>query len=589
MGNINSTDSELKKKSLPQVIDYIATNYILTQNFQDLKNLSDQTYCDKLVVLTSKVIAKKLNNQEIKYLAQRLKEGVEINEMTKDNVIYFERDDLNNLDVKNTTQKRRLCIGIAKFYVKVAHLFAAIITTINPVYTYRTEDGLVQKVDLANKGQIPENAETKITRVGICSNRINALLNNQDFFALNPDDQITINPKFCDMNNLSSSDYDGSNNIKYLSDEPGIPELKSLYLDIYDYDTGKFKDMSPKMKQAYEKDLEEFYKNFTGNKSIPKDSNGEPLIKSFSDIKLRDYSSNSECGTDGAYTKKVVGTLREKLFKQYAEQVKKMINNAETNQDKLLDVLDEVFVFSLDPTTGKKEVIINPKLNEVKLQTIIENARNIIVNLYLTCEKDFVDSLEIFEAIIEKQIFDTSLSQLHELEKSLDSAMIAPPVPIDMQVEKPQLAQDLEQQISDENVEQEQGEDIGTNVIQPQQADVGFVPPAEEKTENIEQVIEGAKEGEVEQAAAPQVPLAVPVPVPVAPIAQQEVPTTIAATTAAPATTATNVLTGLTQAITDKTTALTGMTQDIGTKLKEETQALQTQLTKAAETTKKLF
>ncbi len=80
MGNLNSKDSEFKKKSLPQVIDYIASNYILTQNFQDLKNLSDQQYCDKLVILTSKVIAKKLNNQEIKYLAQRLKEGIEIND-----------------------------------------------------------------------------------------------------------------------------------------------------------------------------------------------------------------------------------------------------------------------------------------------------------------------------------------------------------------------------------------------------------------------------------------------------------------------------------------------------------------------------
>ena len=567
MGNLNSKDSESKKKSLPQVIDYIATNYILTQNFQDLKSLSDQTYCDKLVVLTSKVIAKKLNNQEIKYLAQRLKEGVEVNEMTKDSVIYLNRSDIDNLDVKNTTQKRRLCIGIAKFYVKIAHLFASIITTINPVYTYRTEDGVIKKVDLVNKDQIPPDAETKITRVGICSNRINTLLNNQDFFALKPDDEITLNPKFCKMNNLySSSDYSESDNVKRLSDEPGIPELKSLYLDVYDYDTGKFKDMTPKMKETYQQDLEEFYKTFTGNKSIPKDANNEPTIKSFSDIKLRDYSSNPECESDGAYTKKVTGTLRQKLFKQYAEQVKKMIETSETNQDKLLDILDEVFVFTFDPTTGKKEVIINPKLNEAKLQIIIEKTRNIIVNLYLTCEKDFVDSLEIFEAIIEKQIFDTSISQLHELESSLERSMIAPPVKedLDFKPEKTQLAQELEQQIA---AEQAPPAELPSDAIKHEEAAIGFPPinEAEQKAEGVEQAVEAAKEEEVipqlQQPIAVPIPVPMPVPMAAGPAAPPAPPETQAPTMAA-------------------TTA--NMMQTLTTKATED-------VAKLAETTKKLF
>lgn len=583
MGNLNSKDSESKKKSLPQVIDYIASNYILTQNFQDLKNLSDQEYCDKLVVLTSKVIAKKLNNQEIKYLAQRLKEGIEINEMTKDNVIYFNKDQLDNLDVKNSVQKRRLCIGIAKFYVKVAHLFAAIITTINPVYTYRTEDGLIKKVDLVNKEQIPPEAETKITRIGICSNRINALLNNQDFFALKPDDDITINPKFCGMNNLASSEYVSSDSLKRLSDEPGVPELKSLYLDIYDYDVGKFKSMSPKMKKVYDQDLEEFYKAFTGNKSIPTDANKEPLVKSFSDIKLRDYSSNPECGEEGAYNKKVTGNLRQKLFKQYAEQVKKMIQTAETNQDKLLDILDEVFVFTFDPTTGKKEIVINPTLNEEKLQAIIDKTRNIIVNLYLTCEKDFVESLEIFEAIVEKQIFDTSVSQLEELQKSLERSMINAPVPMPVEGEeavKTDFARELEQQITNQTqiAPEEQPivppeqliQEKPTDIIQAAQPDIGL-EVQEQKDENIENAILAAKE---QQAAMPvPVPVPMAVPVPIAPAPADAPMPTLAQTEVqqAPTTTAAGLLTGITQ------------------KLGTETQDLKTNLTKALEQTKKMF
>ena len=51
MGNITSqqqtTNTNTNKKSLSQVINYVAANYILTQNFQDMKNLSNMNYCNK--------------------------------------------------------------------------------------------------------------------------------------------------------------------------------------------------------------------------------------------------------------------------------------------------------------------------------------------------------------------------------------------------------------------------------------------------------------------------------------------------------------------------------------------------------------
>ena len=57
------------------ILDIIATKYILTQNFQDMKKLGSKEYCDKLVILTSKIIKKYMNEKEIKYLAQRITDG----------------------------------------------------------------------------------------------------------------------------------------------------------------------------------------------------------------------------------------------------------------------------------------------------------------------------------------------------------------------------------------------------------------------------------------------------------------------------------------------------------------------------------
>lgn len=68
MGNIQTKDSG---KSLSNVVNEIASKYIRSQNFNDMKNLSDPKYCDKLVVLTSKIIKEYLDNTTIKYLAAK--------------------------------------------------------------------------------------------------------------------------------------------------------------------------------------------------------------------------------------------------------------------------------------------------------------------------------------------------------------------------------------------------------------------------------------------------------------------------------------------------------------------------------------
>ena len=45
-----ATDTtKLKPASVKQIIDYIATYYILTMDFQSLRKLYDIEYCDKLV------------------------------------------------------------------------------------------------------------------------------------------------------------------------------------------------------------------------------------------------------------------------------------------------------------------------------------------------------------------------------------------------------------------------------------------------------------------------------------------------------------------------------------------------------------
>lgn len=409
MGNISSINSKNNEKSqtFGQIIDYIATYYILTMDFQSLRKLYDQQYCDNLVILTSDIIERYFSNLEISYLAQRIKDGVEVNEMTKDRMIFFDKDDVNKLNIVNPLKKKRVCIGIAKFYIKVAHVFASIVMTINPVYVYKDADGNVQKKKLAEKGDIPKNVARKLYKMGICDNRINALKRGQE---KNTDTEINIHPKMCTMN------VNASGETKTLEEEPGIPELMDLYYDNYDYSSGDFIGMSEPTKKQYFADLKRFYTIFTGNNEMP------ATIQKFSDIKLRDYQKESGCTGPAPFRSNVkinikmdTDKLKAKLFEDYAENLKQMLKTTNIQQEALLAIINELFTFVIDPQTQKKRIIVNPILTEDGLQDVVVRTRNIIINLYLKCEVDYTNGIKLYQAIVEKQIKDTTLKHLEVL------------------------------------------------------------------------------------------------------------------------------------------------------------------------------
>ena len=204
MGNAPSSTNKKAQTEFDnfyEIIDYIATYYILTMDFKSLSKLSEKSYCDKLVVLTSDIIDRYFNDTEVTFLAQRIKDGIEVNDLKKEKVIYINKDNLEGLDVSNDKQKsirkKRVCIGIAKFYVKIAHIFSAIVMTINPVYTYKDATGQRVKTSLLEKDKIPKNVKRKLYKLNICDNRIRALKRGEQM-----DDSIgnvTIQPKVCNL------------------------------------------------------------------------------------------------------------------------------------------------------------------------------------------------------------------------------------------------------------------------------------------------------------------------------------------------------------------------------------------------------
>jgi len=459
MGNIISSysnfqlggsgdDSNAKEDiiKLTDSLDFIATYYILTMNFQSLRQLYKKKYCEELVVLTSDIINKYFNDLEVTQLAERVESGSQ-------KLVYFKKSDIESLNIPDSETKKIYCNEIAKFYIKIAHVFAAIVTTINPEYIYKDTFGNVIKKPLMKKDTIPSDVDFTVSKINLCSERIDALKGNriiddetstpklkktsvdeenhihedvngggdrtedergdredkveeivEEQSGENGNEQITIHPEVCSLN----LDKNGETN--YLNEEPGINELIDLYFDgDYNYKTGKFLGMTPKTEKQFQEDLKKFYSAFTDNHDMPAD------IKKFGDIKLRDYSQKEICKT--GKSESVKGIYKDELFIKYAYNLKTMIQSVNNKQSELLGIINKIFVYVLDPVTKKDVIRINPDLNEEGLQEIVEQTRTLIVELYLKCEEDFAEGVKIYEAIVEGQIFDTIQKHIDQLEK----------------------------------------------------------------------------------------------------------------------------------------------------------------------------
>lgn len=373
--------SKKSGKSLKDTVETIAASYITTPSFTDMKNLSNPNYCNNLVVITSSILNKHLTNKDVMYLSDQIN--------TKESFLFSKKGDYDRIAGEmDPKKKNEVCRGIAKFYIKIAHLFAAIKETVNSA--------------------------------SLCDRRINALKNNQDFTK----NEIIVNPSYCNMNRDTSAQMGETVGSKTLDKEAGIPELDKIYYDVYDYDLGEFTSMSKKSFKEYQDDLKKFYTAFTGRKSMPK------TIKKFGDIQLHDYHRSTGCTANtGEYTKQYVGTKQQALFKQYADHVNQMLNTTASNQNKLLSVINMLFNYSINKKTGQKELTIHPELNDEKLQTAIETARKLIVSLYLRCEQDFVKGLKIFEAIVENQIKVNDERRIDNLQEAQERLLAGEDIP----------------------------------------------------------------------------------------------------------------------------------------------------------------
>ncbi len=474
MGNKTSTANGSDRTVFKTRINTIAARFILGRKFNELKQLVSEKYCNDLMILTKDVLADNFTTDEIKYLATGSSDSAAT---TKETVMYISKRDLANIETGTRNKKLSMCKGIAKFYVRLAHLFAAIATTVSPNWEMASNataaPGALEQPPMPQPplrgGQVDANnnssgSGSRSRSTDFCSVRIRALLGATKL----QNNTVFVQPSVCSV-------YASNDNP--LLNQPGMPDLEYLYNDIYDYDTGKFTGRSIAMQALYASNVKTLYTEFTGNTDVPDN------IKTFGDININSLARYSECGKpvqtpkpapvkrddadryrerdrdrgwDPRYrnenyerdrlesekdlikqdsnnietyykmkNKNYSGTFNSQFsvsknngaYSNYGAHIKQMIDNANRARANLMQVIDKLFLIVESETSGKKNPVItvHPKLTYEMLDTLINQTRELIIKLYVGCERDFYTGMSLLHVIIEEIMNANLTAQLEDL------------------------------------------------------------------------------------------------------------------------------------------------------------------------------
>ena len=218
---------------------------------------------------------------------------------------------------------------------------------------------------------------------------------------------LTLQPNICAKSKSKKNKFCTINQ----GHDQDIPELMHLYYDSdYNPKTGEFEGMTEKTRKIFEQNLKDFYIHFTGNLLMPEN------IKTFSDIKLHQYDALNDPSNklEQEQAQEQAQPFITSLFKKYSEHLKNMTTHVAGKQTELINILNHIFIKDTNDIT-----IINPKLNEDSVQSIMIETRNCIMELHLKYEDDYNESIKIYEAIVESILFLTLKNEIESLNNML--------------------------------------------------------------------------------------------------------------------------------------------------------------------------
>ena len=410
------TNMELRKH-----IDAAATKVILDSNFTDLTNLANEKNCNRLVKNAAAVFQQNKDTVNLESLRQEIYNQTRSEKKIDGRTNTSEKHHNKKIKTSRIQNVEKKCAQISKFYVLFAHLFACIISTMNPSF----------KIESNKKEKTSSDTTPSLD---FCTYRLDNLVNGLNE---NSDGNLRVKPNVCETN------VSKSGNPMHFTDLPGMKALQDLYANdgdelekhakiLYTAFTGE--DAPDTIRRIDEVPLkvykdDEECRGQKGGRGEPSEEDAKKEERR--DKERREFEKNQMFYLDnkknqeenirtGIYLNGVVGSLKERLFSEYVQHIKEMIQRAESNRSNLLEILSEMFVYRYNDDGNIDGVIISPSLTYKKLQSLVVRTRRIVIKLYTDCEEDYKTGLDIFFAMVQEKIAMKLSVQEAYLKKQLD-------------------------------------------------------------------------------------------------------------------------------------------------------------------------
>ena len=412
MGNTQSTGNtkqQLRKRL--QNLNKVAFNYIIHSN---LDKLDQKEHCNDLIILTSGIIDKAFNAQEVEYIYQHTQSGNVVDKKNKELLMYFNKNTMDNFKKYDAASKKQnMCNSIAKYYVKIAHVLEAISSALDyqTSICHKRLNSIKIKEEANNVADIAANFDSvnnPSTKQPLQKN-IESIAAKQEAMPMQEakpkampmqEAKPKAMPMHKDMNKLQNIPVQvgGNNKSIKLADEISISNLDRLYNfnEEYNYTDTEKKELSEygkQLKELYKADLLTFYKAYV-DKNVSKLPDN---ITTFTDIEMT--SPNTE-----NYSKKVnnSGNTLGELSNKLKEMQEKMLNN----ELRLMGELQKIVTYEPISRKTKEGKITQQRFIELKTtlndetltKKIIPNLRKILTELYTTCQIDYSEILKIFDS-----------------------------------------------------------------------------------------------------------------------------------------------------------------------------------------------
>ena len=404
----NTKLMSIDKNNLVDVVDEIAIDFILKQNMLDIIRFSDKSYYDNLIILTSSILKTQLTDLELGILKDRVLNTTNNNSNNINNSavakhanvnneqIYFTTaNDLRAITLSNDKEKKKALEIISKFYIKIMTIFSVITSVMDPQYVYEDDDGTRKYFQLKDFDSYKMlNKDTKNLQLhqlynpmGLVHKRLTILKNKINMDETNSEN-IVMNPgeKLCEISKLQ--------NPGALINEIGMKELDLLYYDVFDYETGTWSKRSDKMQKKYDKDVTKFFHIFTGKTQKPSS------VRSFEDIEMLQFHKLHRCRNKDFY-QDIVVNKSDALFVKYMKKIDTIEEKVMIYKKKLITILKEIFVVMQKGDSSN--IMINPDLTLKDILKLQEQTQDCILNIYKSCESNFLEALLIYEDIYDRK------------------------------------------------------------------------------------------------------------------------------------------------------------------------------------------